>query len=80
MNLIETSDTIDLWVNSCRTHEQLDLLGKRLRNFINPQIFKDENKAVVDSAIENLRESIQFKKDILSLEKPISDSTQKDYL
>lgn len=81
MNLIETSETIELWINSCRTHEQLDLLYYGIDNFINRERFPHEHYAMVDGAVLVMKDKINFNKDRIKFEKPsiANEANNKDY-
>lgn len=77
MDIIQTCETIELWINSCKTREQLELLEILTRNFITAFRFPDESVLMICAAQETLKAKIQFKKErMLFNEQPVLTDTK----
>lgn len=67
MNIIETTETIEIWINSCKKREQLDMLYLVVHNFIDLHKFPDETIPVLTAARAMLYDKIKYKKEQLLL-------------
>lgn len=63
MDIIQTCETIELWINSCRTREQVELLEEKIYVYFGrdrfPTISPKERYAQQDV----LRDKIKFRKE-----------------
>lgn len=65
MDIIQTCETIELWINSCKTVEQLELLDEVLYIFINTSRFPDEKYNVIVATRETMEDKIKYRKEFL---------------
>lgn len=67
MNIIETTETIEIWINSCKKREQLDMLDLVVHNFIDWHKYPDETIPVLTAARATLFDKIKYKKEQILL-------------
>ena len=64
MDIIQTCETIELWINSCRTREQLELLEEKLDVYFEgmrfPAISLQEIQAQEDVLIDKIKFRIEY--------------------
>lgn len=63
MDIIQTCETIELWINSCRTREQLELLEEKIFIFFARYRFPSLSFEELYAQQDILKDKIKFRKE-----------------